>query len=72
MAVYGDGSARLMGRTTQACAVSVAALNAMAFAGWATRQPVLLGLRTSHIPMPPNSALAFLALGLGLWAIEAG
>ncbi|MDB5349425.1 MAG: dctB 1 [Planctomycetota bacterium] len=43
----------------------------MTLVGWATRQALLLGLRASYIPMAPNSALAFIALGLGLMAIAA-
>ena len=37
-----------------------------ALLGWATNQPILLGLRASYIPMAPNTALAFVVLGLAL------
>jgi signal transduction histidine kinase len=43
-----------------------------ALVGWATGDPVLLGLRASYIPMAPNTALAFIALGLGLFGIAVG
>ena len=59
-------------RTTRVCGALIAGLGAMALLGWATRQPVLLGLRPHYIPMAPNSALAFVALGAGLWSIDAG
>ncbi|AMV40126.1 sensor histidine kinase [Planctomyces sp. SH-PL62] len=59
-------------RPTQACGASVAVVGLLALAGWATGNPVLLGLRASYIPMAPNTALAFLVLGPGLPAIAAG
>jgi signal transduction histidine kinase len=43
-----------------------------ALAGWATGHPVLLGLRASYIPMAPNTALAFLVLGSGLFVVGGG
>ena len=66
------GSSRLLRRMTQVCGGLIAALGVMAVVGWATSQPVLLGFRASYAPMAPNPTVAFLALGLGLWAIEAG
>ncbi len=50
----------------------MAALGMMALVGWATRQPVLMGLRKSYIPMAPNTALGFLAMAASLGAIAAG
>ncbi len=44
----------------------VALAGGAALLGWATNQPILLGLRASYIPMAPNTALAFVVLGLGL------
>jgi two-component system NtrC family sensor kinase len=44
----------------------VALAGGAALLGWATNQPILLGLRASYIPMAPNTALAFIVLGLGL------
>ncbi|APW61187.1 Sensor protein ZraS [Paludisphaera borealis] len=41
-------------------------------AGWATGDPVLLGLRANYIPMAPNTALAFIVLGSGLVAVVSG
>ncbi len=43
-----------------------------ALVGWATGHPVLLGLRANYIPMAPNTALAFIVLGLGLFATVGG
>ena len=43
-----------------------------ALVGWATGHPVLLGLRAKYIPMAPNTALAFIVLGLGLFATVGG
>ena len=56
-------------RAAQACGALVAVAGVAALAGWATGQPVLLGLRASYIPMAPNTALAFIVLGLGLFAV---
>jgi signal transduction histidine kinase len=43
-----------------------------ALAGWATGDPVLLGLRIRYIPMAPNTALAFASLGSGLVLVSHG
>ena len=59
-------------RTVVACGATTATLGVMALAGWATRQPVLLGLREYYIPMAPNTALGFLTLGVSLGAVAAG
>jgi len=53
-------------RAAQVCGALVALAGGAALLGWATNQPVLLGLRASYIPMAPNTALAFVVLGLGL------
>ena len=58
--------------TTRACGAAVAVAGAAVLAGWAADVPALRGLRASYIPMAPNSALAFLALGAGLIAAEGG
>ena len=44
-------------------------ISAGAIVGSATRQPFLMGVRESYIPMAPNTAIAFLVLGTGLSAI---
>ena len=59
-------------RTTQACGALVALVGAAALAGWLTGRPVLLGLRANYIPMAPNTALAFIVLGLGLFVVDSG
>ena len=59
-------------RATKACGAAVAVVGAAALAGWATGVPALRGLRASYIPMAPNTALAFLAMGAGLVAISGG
>ena len=56
-------------RATQACGASVAVAGVAALVGWATEQSVLLGLRANYIPMAPNTALAFIVLGLGLFIV---
>ena len=48
------------------CGALVAVAGVAALGGWATEHPVLLGLRANYIPMAPNTALAFIVLGLGL------
>ena len=59
-------------RTTQACGALVVLAGVAALAGWATARPVLLGLRANYIPMAPNTALAFIVLGLGLFLVVSG
>ena len=44
----------------------VVAVGMAALAGWATANPILLGLRASYIPMAPNTALSFLLMGSAL------
>jgi len=56
-------------RLPRICGAVVAGIGAAALLGWATTQPILLGFRASYIPMAPNSAVAFITLGTGLWAI---
>jgi two-component system NtrC family sensor kinase len=55
-----------MRRPAQVCGGMVAILGAAALVGWAIDHPVLLGVRADYIPMAPNTALAFVVLGLGL------
>ena len=64
-----DQSTALWRRLARVYGGAVAAMGAAALAGWVADQPVLLGLRASYIPMAPNTALAFLTLGLGLCAV---
>ncbi|WP_165246424.1 sensor histidine kinase [Paludisphaera soli] len=59
-------------RPTLACGAAVALVGAAALTGWAVGHPLLLGLRASYIPMAPNTALAFIVLGFGLFAIGLG
>ncbi len=59
-------------RATQACAALVVLAGSAALAGWATGRPALLGLRANYIPMAPNTALAFIVLGLGLFWVVSG
>jgi signal transduction histidine kinase len=48
------------------------AVGLAALVGWWTGNPVLLGLRVQYIPMAPNTALAFIALGTALAAVASG
>ena len=59
-------------RTAQACGTLIVVVGVAALAGWATGRPFLLGLRANYIPMAPNAALAFIVLGLGLFAVVGG
>jgi two-component system NtrC family sensor kinase len=59
-------------RATRSCGLAVLGVGAAALVGWAAKQPVLLGLRSSYIPMAPNTALAFVVMGLGLMAVAGG
>ena len=56
-------------RATQACETLVVVAGVAALGGWATGHPGLLGLRPNYVPMAPNTALAFIALGSGLFAL---
>ena len=56
-------------RATRWCGLTVLGFGAAGLVGWATKQPILLGLRASYIPMAPNTALAFVVMGLGLLAV---
>ena len=53
----------------RACGLASLGLGTLALAGWAARQPVLMGLRESYIPMAPNTAVGFAVLGTGLVAV---
>jgi signal transduction histidine kinase len=53
-------------RTVVGCGSAITAIGTMALAGWATQHPILLGLRARYIPMAPNTALGFIAMGAGL------
>jgi two-component system, NtrC family, sensor kinase len=59
-------------RVTQACGASVALVGATVLAGWTTGQAVLTGFRAHYIPMAPNTALAFIILGLVLVFVASG
>ncbi len=52
-------------------AALVSALGAIVLAGWYLHAPVLLQLNPSWVPMQYNTALCFVALGLGLLALAA-
>ncbi len=59
-------------RSTQASGALVAVVGAMALAGWGTGRPGLASLRANYIPMAPNTALAFIVLGVALVAVASG
>ena len=59
-------------RATRACGALVAVAGIAALAGWGTGHPVLLGLRANYVPMAPNTALAFIVLGWGLFVVVGG
>lgn len=56
-------------RLTRFCGLTILFVGAAALVGWRTRIPVLVGIRSSYIPMAPNTALAFIVMGLGLMAV---
>jgi two-component system NtrC family sensor kinase len=63
-----DLSERRLRVATGGLGAAVAAVGAAALAGWAAGLPALRGIRASYIPMAPNTALAFVALGAALLA----
>ena len=58
-------------RATQASGAFVALAGVAVLAGWMTGEPILLGLRSNYIPMAPNTALAFIVLGVALIVLPA-
>src|SRR5262245_13489780 len=50
----------------------VAALGATVVAGWHLHAPILIQLNPSWVPMQYNTAVCFVALGVGLMAVVAG
>ncbi len=66
-----ETSSRILGRSAQACGLACFTIGAGAIVGTATRQPFLMGVRESYIPMAPNTAIGFLVLGTGLFVIAA-
>jgi two-component system NtrC family sensor kinase len=57
-------------RSTRWCGLLVLVVGAAALVGWTASDPILLGLRPSYIPMAPNTALAFVVMGLGLMVVD--
>ena len=65
----GETSSRILVRSAQACGLACSTIGAAAIVGSVTRQPFLMGIRQSYIPMAPNTAIGFLALGAGLFVV---
>jgi hypothetical protein len=65
----GETSSRILGRLAQACGLACSTISAGAIVGSATRQPFLMSVRESYIPMAPNTAIGFFVLGTGLFVI---
>ncbi len=55
---------------TRSCGLTVIVVGAAALVGWAANEPILLGVRPNYIPMAPNTALAFVVMGLGLMLVD--
>jgi len=67
----GETSSRILARSAQACGLACSTIGAAAIVGSVTRQSFLMGVRESYIPMAPNTAIGFLVLGTGLFAVAA-
>jgi two-component system, NtrC family, sensor kinase len=67
--VGSDCARRILRRMARTCGLASAAIGVAALAGWATGQPILLGVRRRYIPMAPNTAIGLLLLGAGLFAM---
>src|SRR3954465_2125535 len=65
-------SLRVLRTSSSACGGVCAGIGLAALVGWALRNPFLMGVRERYIPMAPNTALAFVVLGLGLIALSSG
>ena len=59
-------------RISQACGISVMLVSGAALTGWFIGSVTLKGIRSSYIPMAPNSALVFLLLGASLALVATG
>jgi two-component system cell cycle sensor histidine kinase/response regulator CckA len=59
-------------RSAQLGGLAVAAIGALALAGWATGSAFLKAGSPSFIPMAPNTGLLFVALGLVVFALSVG
>jgi signal transduction histidine kinase len=57
----------LFGRAARACGLIAASIGGVALFGWIIRLHLLASLRLEYIPMAPNTALAFVMLGGGLF-----
>ncbi len=65
----GESSSRILVRSAQVCGLACTTIGAGAIIGSVTRQPFLLGIRQSYIPMAPNTAIGFLALGAAVFVV---
>jgi two-component system NtrC family sensor kinase len=59
-------------RLKTVCGLVVVTIGCSALAGWGTGQRLLSGIRADYMPMAPNSAVAFVLLGIALVSIPAG
>ena len=57
-------------RVSQACGVAVMLIGGGALIGWFTDSVVLKGFRADYIPMAPNTAVAFLLLGVAVTIVS--
>ncbi|MCX6897969.1 MAG: ATP-binding protein [Verrucomicrobia bacterium] len=58
--------------TAHLCGAATASIGTMAMAGWVTGLRELAGVSVDWIPMAPNTALAFIALGTALALVQHG
>jgi signal transduction histidine kinase/ActR/RegA family two-component response regulator len=59
-------------RISQVCGVAVVLIAGVAVVGWFIKSKVLIGIDSQYIPMAPNTALAFLLMGLSLFLLSIG
>lgn len=65
-----ERTVRIFRRAARAAGATAVALGMAALTGWLTGWGVLARIGTTYIPMAPNTALAFVGLGLTLWPLS--
>ena len=65
------GAPRTWARIVRATALGAMTMGGLVLSGWALEIPRLAGALPGPIPMAPNTALCFLALGTGFWFLSA-
>jgi signal transduction histidine kinase len=63
-----QGAGRFYKFFAQSCGGIVAMIGVIAIVGWVIGSPLLTGIEPYYVPMAPNTAIAFIILGISLYA----